>query len=150
MRRTNDEHAERQIEIGIAFFHGWVSKAAEEFAQRLQIPAAELTGRLGELLSIQAGREPLGAVHHVPRVQRAPIKASQAVEQVAVANSASSNTAQEDLPRKGGPRVYWASMTKEQRSAEVKRRMKLWSPEARVKWRNKGHNKPVFQIPKLR
>jgi hypothetical protein len=146
MRRTEDE---RNIELGTAFFHGWISSKIEDFAQRLQIPASQLAGRLAELLSGETQRETLGVVHHLPRVQRAPAQADQVLEPVALADGPHSDQAQEAVSRKRGPRGWWAKLTKEQRSAEMKRQMKKWSPDAKLRWRHKGRVPEQFSPPKL-
>lgn len=136
MRRAYDEH-----ELAVAFFHGWISKSIEEFAQRIGLSPSELTGRLAELLSTETRGEELGSVNRVPGVQAETPKADQNVEPVAVAHRSSGNRTQEAVPGTAAvkrPNPWATFTTPEARAKEMKRRMSLWPLDAKLRWMRKG------------
>lgn len=123
------------LEKAIAYIHGRIAIQIETFAQSLGLPASDLAARVGTLLFGQTGREPLGPEDRMPFMHRETAKGGKTVEPLAVASRTRSKA-----PVKAQSKIknYWANMTPEQRQAEMKRRQRKWSPEAKAKWRKEG------------
>jgi hypothetical protein len=62
----------------------------------------------------------------------------QASPKVDSPNSRRSKTAATHQMKPSPQALYWESMTSQQRSNEMKRRMSKWSKDAKRRWKNKG------------
>lgn len=121
------------VQLALQRLLGRTEVYCELLAEGFGLPATELAAGLAGALLAKTGGQALGARHQLSALRPKAAKRSQAVEPVAVARG-SHRGAQN--PQK----TYWARMTKAQRSAEIARRRRKWSPEARAKWQHK--NKP--------
>lgn len=122
-----------RIEHKVQVFDSRLKQEVEAFADSIGAPRELFTEGVGQLLPAvgQWGSNP------VPRMRvSAPkgIKLGRPVE-------ATGHTQEHPKPSVTKPnkqKFYWAKMTPEQRSAEMARRRKKWSPEALAKWSHKG------------
>jgi hypothetical protein len=118
----------RDEEKALAYLHGRLEAQLEAFATSWGIPITELTARLATLLLTTASRRELGANDTVSTLLRATAEGNPTVESMAMdGNShriARGKRAQSAIKKPSKMRAYWAAMTKEQRRAEIMRRMK--------------------------
>jgi hypothetical protein len=111
---------EESIAVQVAYIHGRIEAQLEAFANSLNIPAAQLTSRVGALLLGSQGREDMGPARRVSKLRRETAAGSCTVEPVEVAGSTRGGASN----RRKGPKGYWAKLTPEQRSEEMRRRYK--------------------------
>lgn len=117
---------DKQFEIISAYIHGRIEAQIEAFAETLNIPKSQLTNRLGTLLL----SNPQPRDENSMRIlRRKTAKTHKPVRKVAVDSNARKNSTRKTASRKvGRPKKkvgYWASMTPEQRSEEMKRRLNI-------------------------
>jgi len=105
------------LAVQIAYIHGRIEAQLEAFAQSLGLPTADLTGRMGSLLLYPQGGEIVGLARGVPKLRSKTAAGSKAVEPMAVVSGSRSGAS-------GNAKSYWAKMTPEQRSAEMRKRYK--------------------------
>ena len=119
-------------EVKVAYLHGRLEAEIERFASSMGISPLELTERLVELLLPQGKRSGhrLPVLQHDSPARRVPV----AKVEVAVEPHGSRPQDRESKPT-SAIQAYWQNMTEAQRSAEMRRRMRKWSPEAKKKWR---------------
>jgi hypothetical protein len=124
------KHEVENFEIQIAYIHGRIEAQIEGFAASLGVSAAELAGRLGELLLGAQGGERLGVDDRLPKLRGKAGAGGQGVESVALAGGTSGERAQQaksghlDGVSAGGVKAYWAKMTPAARRKEMRRRLK--------------------------
>lgn len=153
MRKGIDEQKLRE---SIAYIHGRIERELEAFAGSLALPAVELTQRVGALLLGQ-GQWTGDRLPSVPS-RRSALDSRQRSIPVAALESAieshgggaqsrlilpapSPGTSEAPTRQMTAQQQYWASKTPEQRSAEMRKRMKKWSPTAKAKWQGTGKGK---------
>jgi hypothetical protein len=119
-------------EVQVAYLHGRIEAEIERFASSMGISPLELTERLVELL-LPPGKR---AGNRLPVLQSNSPARRSPVAKVEVAVEPHGRRPQNrEVGATSAIKKYWQKMTREQRSAEVRRRMKKWSPEAKKKWR---------------
>lgn len=116
----------KHVETYIAYLHGRFEKEIELHAKAIGCPEIELAKRVGNLLAghTQEQQLMLEGVSNLPAEATKPHKRLRKVE---VPDSTRSNSAQKS---------YWQRMTPEQRKAEMRRRQRKWTPEAKAKWKH--------------
>lgn len=136
-RGTND----RDFEFAIAQLYGQINIQIQQFAATVGVQASRIAERLSELLSPERER----VFNHMSamRVETTGVhRTMESMEMVVNAHSgktplgleAGRETRKANSHRKVGPRSYWAALTPEQRSKEMRKRMKKWKPESRARW----------------
>jgi hypothetical protein len=117
-----------KFEEAVHYLHGSIETELKFFAHARAFDAVELTTRVGALLS-NTGKRSKSNLSGVPSKTK---RGRQPVEQVEVDEQPHGNgTRAKTRSRAGKARYakkmksYWASMTKEERSKEIKRRMRL-------------------------
>ena len=135
---------ERSIEIAIAHLHGRIENQIEQFSAGFGIQANWVAARISDLLSPEGTR----IQHHMSTVRIETTGMDRELEPLALAIDAHSSetpTATQAGRKTGGSRAYWTKMTPEQRSAEMKKRLNKWSPQAKEKWSKKAKMKTKQQ-----
>jgi hypothetical protein len=122
---TRRQHATNDVEDSIAYIFGRIEIQIEGFALRMGIPAAELAGRVGALLSAPPLGQILGSGDHLPYLQQAPRERDIRMEPLALAGGAHRIEAPPAAkPSSGKARItFWTKMTEQQRSEEMLRRL---------------------------
>lgn len=120
MNSKGRRNEEENIAVQIAYIHGRIEAQLESFAQSLNIPASQLTSRVGALLLGSQGGEIVGSSRGVSKLRRETSAGDSSVEPLEVASSTRSRASN----RKKGVKGYWAKLTPEQRSDEMKKRYK--------------------------
>lgn len=111
----------RNYESQIAYIHGRIEHEIEGFANSLGIPTLVLTERLAELLHARRS----GVEDSMPGLREISSKRSEKLGktlEVAERTHLGSQAIKSPKPAKKRTNSYWANMTPEQRSAEIKRR----------------------------
>ena len=106
-------------ETEVAYLSGRIDNQLETAANSMGVAKGELAIRVAEVLLRSTGREVFRPEDRVPNkgLRSNSSKRSSASLEMAVDERSSSSA-------RKGPGSYWASMTKEERAAEMKRRMK--------------------------
>jgi hypothetical protein len=113
-------HEEDNLAVQIAYIHGRIEAQLESFAQSLNIPSSQLASRVGALLLGAQGGEIVGPARGVSKLRREAAAGSSSVEPVEMAGGTRGGAQN----RSKGPKGYWAKLTPEQRSEEMRRRYK--------------------------
>jgi hypothetical protein len=151
---------EQQLRERIAYIHGRIERELEAFAATLALPPLALTARVGALL---LGVEP-GDVHHLSDVPLASGEGSGTVAEMEgageshgrgtrtrgqlAARSGTGSPTPHQVKGSVAQKKYWGDKTPEERSKEMARRRRKWSPEARAKWKGGGKKKTKARVNK--
>ena len=119
-----------QVEIGIAFFHGYVSAQLESFARGISVPSHILAARLGTLLLGQTGRELLGTEDPVPDMRGTTTAARKPMEPMAVAGGTHGGK----TPRvKRGKRNWFSKLDKSTQQEIIAKRKRTFAATRKQK-----------------
>lgn len=111
------------IKISLAYIHGRIEAEIESFANSLQLEPKEFTYRVATLLLGDSERSIKDRMSKLPNNTTKNNKTLGQMEMDVVTHSNRPSKTKKLKLKGSGPKRYWASMTKEQRKAEMARRI---------------------------
>jgi hypothetical protein len=126
------------IDTALQELFGGIKIQCVFFAAEVGVSANWVAERISTLLCPQ--RE--GFQYHLSELREETPGIGRAMEPLALAVHAHRGGTPSTIEAQPKPRKahsYWDGLTPEERSKEMKRRMKKWRPESKNKWSKKGH-----------
>ena len=114
------------IDLSAAYLHGSIDKEITLFANAIGVLPGDLTFRLGELLSSNTSRIPMGIENRVPKLPAKTAgrpKGSTKMEMVVSPSSPASSVKKGLSKQQSAQQAYWANMSPLQRKREIARRI---------------------------
>lgn len=114
----------RKIEIGIATLYGRILEQASTYAKTVQVAEEDITSQLGTLLLLGSSKRAEDTVR-LSSMRVSPTELDQRVRKVERRGRPRKSSTRKTKGGGTGSKIkaYWAKMSKEQRAAEMKRRM---------------------------
>lgn len=128
-RSTSVKYGKPNIDLQVVYAFAHCEAWLEDYAKSASISSHELTERVGNLLLGQTSGKVLGTEHNVSTMRSRSTKGSKTLATVALDDSPRGQVQGVKRRSTGAIKAYWARMTPDERSQEMRRRMRKAAEE---------------------